>query len=93
MASITVNLSGIKLHVGMYCSGGAWMVDDNDTYVVDDAGKFVAEIDSIDEIGAIVPGHGWQSLRCIAEEQSHAHYDQWDRDARRAAAELRHEAA
>lgn len=94
MADLTINLSGIKVHVGMYRTVGAWLVDNSDTYVVDDAGKFVASIDNADEIGMktmLDGGYGWWSLKTIAEEQAHEHCEEWDREARIAAAEVRAE--
>lgn len=77
-----LNLQGIKVHVGFFRRDRLWRVDAADTYVADDAGRLVAQIDDVDALGELHPGRGWLSLRCIAENYADDHAGEWDRAER-----------
>ena len=80
---LTVNLSGIPIHVGFYHDGKTYQVDKKDVYVMDDAGKCVRQIDDPDTLGEMRPGFGWVSVTTIAEDELPGLTPLWDREAKR----------
>lgn len=68
MADLLLLLQGIRVHAGFYRHQGGWRLDPVDTYVVDEAGHLVSEIDDADRLGEVDALGRFRSLRCLAEQ-------------------------
>lgn len=87
---LTVNLSGIPIHVGFWRDGKTYRVDPREVYVTNEAGECVHQIDDPDSVGEMRPGFGWISVTTLAEEQLPGLTPLWDRDAKRDLVTSRH---
>ena len=83
MADILLMLQGIRIHAGFYRDRDDWRLDPADTYVVDERGRLVTEIDDLDRLGELTPEGRFLSLRCLAEQAVNDDVAAaWDRDQR-----------
>ncbi|MET1025690.1 MAG: hypothetical protein ABWY00_00875 [Dongiaceae bacterium] len=84
MPHVTVFLQGIRIHVGFYCDGRSWRIDEADIYVPDQHGEPVCVIGEIDLLGGLGPAGQFQSLRALAEAEANDDaVATWNRDQRR----------
>lgn len=67
MTDLFLSVQGLRIHAGFYRRGGAWRLDPVDTYVVDEHGRLVWEIDDTDRLGELDAEGRFRSLRCLAE--------------------------
>ena len=67
MSALYLTVQGLRVHAGFYRHQGDWRLDPVDTYVVDNAGRLVWEIDDTDRLGELDAAGRFRSLRCLAE--------------------------
>lgn len=89
MADLILLVQGLRIHVGFYRDQTDWRFDPVDTYVVDEAGRLVSEIDNPDRLGEIDTDGQFRSLRCLAEQAVNDDVAAaWNRDQRRSDKQL-----